>query len=77
MQNESTQSQIALEKPFWALWVSTALCIAHVFSNLAELRSDPSGRHAHGDGLYGTDLIVAEALFFGNAKEMRHSGVTA
>lgn len=77
MQHESTLSQIVFDKSVWALWGLTALCIAHVCSNLTELRSNPSGRHAHGDGLHGTDLIVAEALFFGNAKEMRHSWVTA
>lgn len=44
--------------------------------DLTELGPDPSGRDAHGDGLHRTDLIVREAVFFGHAKEVFHSGIT-
>ncbi len=44
---------------------------------LTELSPDATCRYTHDDGLDSPDLRVREALFFGDAKEMFHSRITA
>lgn len=58
------------------IFLNLFLIIAYAFSDLFKLCPDSSCRYTHGYGLYGTDLIVREAILFGNAKEIFHSWVT-
>lgn len=60
-----------------ARWFPAPLFIPHFFPDLFELGPDSPGRDPHDNGLGRPDLVVGPSVFFGHAKEMRHSGITA
>ena len=46
-------------------------------AGFAELDPHPSGGYGHDYGLNGTDLLIGQALFFGDAKVVLHSRISS